>query len=512
MDLDTSSIPFLISIFMFVFMFVFAFVFVFVPVLFRTGKPSTDLPPGPRKLPFIGNLHLLAGSALPHHTLANLANKYGPLMHLKLGQIDAVVVSSPETAEEILKRNDVVFASRPSLLATEINCYGNTDIAFSPYGDYWRQLRKICTLQLLTARRVQSFRPIREGEVSELCNWIALQEGSTINLTEKLITTNLNIMIMAAFGKKSGEVGKLKDIIMEAHELVTVFNIVDVYPSLKFLRLFSGMRKKIEEHHRHLNRITESVIEERRRQGDAAEGGGGGEDEGDFLGVMLKLQGDGSLEIPLTTDNIKAVLLDGAGVESSTTTVDWAMAEMLKNPTILQKAQDEVRGVFDGKNYVDESCFHELNYLKLVIKETLRLHPPGPLLLPRQSREPCAINGYQIPSKTWVLVNAWAIGRDPKHWKDAECFKPERFLEKIVDFKANTFDYIPFGAGRRICPGIGFGIANIEIELATLLYHFDWILPHGMEPQELDMTELSGMSGRRKCSFNVIPIIRRPLL
>ncbi|XP_057801989.1 salviol synthase-like [Salvia miltiorrhiza] len=508
MDFDTPSIPFLISIFMFV-----VFVFVFVSVLSKTGKRSTDLPPGPRKLPFIGNLHLLAGSAPPHHIFANLASKYGPLMHLKLGEIGAVVVSSPETAKEFLRTNDVVFASRPSLLATEINCYGNTDIAFSPYGDYWRQLRKICTLQLLTARRVQSFRPIREGEVSELCKWIALREGSTINLTEKLTTTNLNIMIMAAFGKKSGEAAKLKDIIKEAQEFLNVFNIVDVYPSFKFLRLFSRMRKKIEEHHRHLNRITESVIEERRRRrGDASEGGGGGEDEGDFLGVMLKLQGDGSLEIPLTTDNIKAVLLNGAGVESSTTTVDWAMAEMLKNPTILQKAQDEVRGVFDAKNYVNESCFHELNYLKLVIKETLRLHPPGPLLLPRQSREPCEINGYQIPAKTWVLVNAWAIGRDPKHWEDAECFKPERFLEKLVDFKANTFDYIPFGAGRRICPGIGFGIANIEIELAMLLYHFDWILPHGMEPQELDMTELSAMSGRRKCSFNVIPIIRRPLL
>lgn len=202
---------------------------------------------------------------------------------------------------------------------------------------------------------------------------------------------------------------------------------------------------------------------------------------------------------------------DGAGIESSTSIVDWAMAEMLKNPRIMKKAQDEVRGVFDDENRVSESRFHQLSYIKLVIKETLRLHPPGTFLLPRECRESCEINRYRIPAKTWVLVNAWAIGRDPKYWEEATSFKPERFLEKQVDFSASSLDYIPFGEGRRICPGIGFGIANIEIELAMLLYHFDWILPHGMKAQELDMTEFSGIAGRKKCSLNVVPIIRRPL-
>ncbi|KAL1552068.1 desmethyl-deoxy-podophyllotoxin synthase-like [Salvia divinorum] len=483
----------------------YAFVFVLVLVLFRTSKSNTSLPPAPRKLPIIGNLHLLAHSAPTHQTLANLATEHGPLMHLKLGEVDAVVVSSPENAKQIFKTNDVVFASRPSLLATEINCYGNTDIAFSPYGDYWRQLRKICTLRLLTARRVQSFRPIREAEVSDLCKSVAMRENSTINLTKMVRTTNRNVMIMAAFGRKRGEAAELRDMIEEAHGFFTFFNVVDVFPTLKFLRLFSGMKRKIEEHHRRLDRITGSIIEDRRRR----DGGGG--DDGDFLGVLLNLQCDGSLEIPLTTDNIKAVLLDGVGIESSTTTVDWAMAEMLKNPRVLNKAQDEVRGVFDGQNYVDESRFDELNYLKLIIKESLRLHTPGPLLLPRQSRETCVIGKYQIPAKTWVLINAWAIGRDPEHWEDAETFKPERFLENSVDFNGSALEYIPFGAGRRICPGVGFGIANVELELAMLLYHFDWILPHGKEPQELDMMEGSGLSARRKYSLNVIPVVRRPL-
>ncbi|KAL1537172.1 salviol synthase-like [Salvia divinorum] len=503
MNFDSSLILFLTS----------TSVLVFVFVLFRTNNLKyRNLPPGPWKLPFIGNLHLLSGSAPPHHVLSNLATKHGPLVHLKLGEISAVVVSSADTAEHFLKANDVVFASRPSLLAPEINCYGNTDIAFAPYGDYWRQLRKICSLQLFTAKRVLSFRPIREEEVSELCKSVALNAGSAINLTEKVGATNLNIMVRAAFGKNSGggEVSELNSIIKEAQEFVSCFNIVDVYPSWRLLRVFSGMRRKIMKHHEQLNKILDSIIEERKKAKGNDEDGDG---DRDLLDVLLRLQGDGSLQIPLTTDNIKSLLMDGAGVESSTTATDWAMAEMLKNPRVLKKAQDEVRATFDGKNHVDESLFHELKYLKLVIKETLRLHPPGPLLLPRESREHCVIEKYQIPTKTWVLVNAWAIGRDPEHWEDPESFKPERFLEKPIDFKAsNTFQYIPFGGGRRICPAIGFGIANIEIQMAMLLYHFDWLLPHGIEAGDLDMNESSGLSGKRKCDLSVIPIVKRPLL
>ncbi|KAK6156403.1 hypothetical protein DH2020_010651 [Rehmannia glutinosa] len=203
--------------------------------------------------------------------------------------------------------------------------------------------------------------------------------------------------------------------------------------------------------------------------------------------------------------------LFGAGTETSTVIVDWVMVELLKNPRVLQKAQDEVRNVFDGKHCVDESYIDELNYIKLVIKETLRIHPPTPLI-PRITREHCEINGYDIPAKTWVVVNTWPIGRDPKYWEDAEIFKPERFLEKSVDFKASSFDYIPFGAGRRICPGIAFGLANVELPLAMLLYHFDWILPDGMKPEDLEMTEVFGATARRKHDLYVVPIVRRPLL
>ena len=200
-----------------------------------------------------------------------------------------------------------------------------------------------------------------------------------------------------------------------------------------------------------------------------------------------------------------------AGTETSSTAVEWAMAEMLKNPRVMAKAQAEVRDIFSRKGNADETVVRELKFLKLVIKETLRLHPPVPLLIPRESRESCAINGYEIPVKTRVIINAWAVARDPEHWNDAESFNPERFLDSSIDYQGTNFEYIPFGAGRRMCPGILFGMANIEIALAQLLYYFDWKLPNGARHEELDMTEGFRTSTKRKQDLYLIPITYRPL-
>lgn len=201
------------------------------------------------------------------------------------------------------------------------------------------------------------------------------------------------------------------------------------------------------------------------------------------------------------------------GSETSATTVNWAMAEMLKHPRTLEKAQNEVRQVFDKQGFIDESSLlHELTYLNCVIKETLRLHPPVPLLLPRKSSETRIINGYKIPRNTKVIVNAWAINRDPEHWENPDFFFPERFLDSLVDYRGGYFEYIPFGAGRRICPGINFGLANVQLPLAMLLYHFDWKLPGNMTHDDMDMTEGLGATARRIQDLVVVPVVRRPLL
>ncbi|TKY69141.1 steroid 17alpha-monooxygenase or 17alpha-hydroxyprogesterone aldolase [Spatholobus suberectus] len=180
---------------------------------------------------------------------------------------------------------------------------------------------------------------------------------------------------------------------------------------------------------------------------------------------------------------------------------------MIRDPRVMKKAQVEVREVFKLKGRVDEICNNELKYLKSVVKETLRLHPPAPLLLPRESGQACEIRGYHIPTKSKVIVNAWAIGRDPNYWTE-----PERFIDSSIDYKGSNFEFIPFGAGRRICPGSTFGLVNVELAVAFLLYHFDWKLANGMKSEDLDMTEEFGVSATRKDDLYLIPVTSRPFL
>ena len=198
------------------------------------------------------------------------------------------------------------------------------------------------------------------------------------------------------------------------------------------------------------------------------------------------------------------------GTETSSTTVEWAMSEMIRNPGVMAKAQSEIRNAFRGKNTIEETDIQRLQYLRSVIKETLRLHPPIPMLIPRECREECEIDGYIIPVKTRVLVNAWAIGRDPEYWDDAESFKPERFENSSIDFNGSHFEYLPFGAGRRICPGIAFGLANVELPLALLLYHFDWRLPNGLDSNDLDMTETVVITASRANNLRLLATIYDP--
>ncbi|KAK3026796.1 hypothetical protein RJ639_041454 [Escallonia herrerae] len=483
----------------------FTFLLFFTLVLRKWMKPQAgNLPPGPMKLPIIGNLLQMAsiGSVSPHVGLNDLSKKYGPIMHLQLGEGSAIVVSSPEAAEQVLKKHELVFAQRPNFFANEVAGYGHSGLFFAPNDDSWRQFRKICTMELLGAKQVRSFKSVREEEVEKLVVSIASSSGTSINLSEKILETTNSIISRAAFGNKCRGADDFRESLKDGNECASGFDLPDLFPSLKFLPLFSRTKPILERVKQRMDTCLGNIIVDHRAKRDLH---GDAEGEEDVVDVLLRLQESNDLSYPITTTNIKAILMDifAGGTDTTATTVEWAMAELLKNPKEMAKAQAEVRQILKGKIKIREEDTDKLRVLKLIVRETLRLHPPG-ALMPRESKEECEINGFLIPRKTKAFINLWAIGRDPRHWDNPDCFVPERFEESSVTYMGANFEYLPYGTGRRICPGIAFGIITIELQLATMLYHFNWRLADGIKPEELDMTEAFGFTVKRRHPLNVI--------
>ncbi|MED6114797.1 hypothetical protein PIB30_083892 [Stylosanthes scabra] len=431
-------------------------------------------------------------------------------MHLKLGETSVMVVSSPEVAKEVFKTHDINFAERPKHLGADILTYGSTNIATARYGGYWKQLRRIATMELLSPKRVSSFKSIREEEVTNLITWISANNGSCVNLSEKVASLTSVITARAIFGKKCKDQEEFISLLKKLGNIVErIFVVFSLFPSHMWLHFISGAKREAEKVHKEFDIVIENIIKEKIKR---MKNGGDESETEDLLSILLNIVEDhGAYEYPVTINSAKAIVFDlfGAGIETSSGVIEWAISELVKNPRTMARAQEEVRTVFGVNGYTNESSssLEKLTYLKAVIKETMRLHPPFPLLLPRECRETCEINGYTIAGGTQVIVNAWAIGRDPKHWggeEDAEIFRPERFLESSIDYKGSDAEFIPFGAGRRICPGIYFAVASIESCVAQLLYYFDWKVPEN--GGEIDMAEYFGSTARRKNDLILVPI------
>ncbi|XP_060670733.1 cytochrome P450 71AU50-like [Ziziphus jujuba] len=293
-----------------------------------------------------------------------------------------------------------------------------------------------------------------------------------------------------------------KAVIQEAMQLGAAPNLGDYIPQIAPLDL-QGLTKKMKKVGKAFDDFFEKIIDEHVQCKD--------EDKNkDFVDVMLGFLGSQDSEYRIERPNIKGIMLDMlvASIDTASTTIDWAISELIKNPNTMKTIQKELENKVGMDRTVEESDLESLDYLNMVVKETLRLHPPAPLLVPHASTEDCTINGFHIPKKARVFINAWTIGRDPDAWTDAEKFFPERFVGSNIDVRGRDFQLIPFGSGRRGCPGIQLGLTVVRLVLAQLVHCFDWELPDGMSSVELDMTEEFGLTVPRAKHLLAIPTYR----
>ncbi|XP_024175953.2 cytochrome P450 736A117 [Rosa chinensis] len=513
---ETFSIP--LQPFPFQYIFLAAIFFI---LLHRwSSYRNSSVPPSPPKLPIIGNLHQVG--SLPHRSLQTLSQRHGPVMLLHFGSKPVLVISSAEAASQIFKTHDLIFSDRPKFIFFEKIVYNSKDILSAPYGDYWRQLRSICVLNLLSNKRVHSFHAVRQEEtrlmisnILQSCSVLSSSSSSSspvLNLSNIFMKLSNDVISRTALGRKYSDLredrGKMfMKIVKDMSEFFTRVNIGDYIPWLAWFTRLSGFDAELDDLAKRADAFLNMVIQEHiDKSNSGIDGMNDNEEQKDFVDVLLAVQKENAARVLVDRVGIKAIILDifAAGSETSFTTLEWVMSELMRNPRVMTKLQNEVREVVGKKEDITEDDLVEMNYLKAVIKETFRLHPPLPLLVPRMSNKNVKINGYNITAKTQVMVNAWAIGRDPKSYTNAEQYEPERFLNSAIDYKGNDFELIPFGSGRRGCPGIQFTIALIEIVLANIVHKFNWKLPDGATAEDLDMSESTGITASRKYPLEVV--------
>ncbi|BBN11308.1 protein MpCYP824A1 [Marchantia polymorpha subsp. ruderalis] len=472
-------------------------------------KAASSWPPTPPGYPIFGHLHLLG--AQPHMDMFKLGQKYGPLFHLRMGCTDALVVCSAAMAKEVLKIHDRAFASRTNGACVEIFSHNFQDVAGAPYGAHWRSMRKICLLELFTPKRLESFQYMRNEETSSLVQNMLEEShsGNAVTMSLKLTQLTLNVVTRMAMGKSvirwgcgadvAAESKKFRDIIQEIFVLSGIVNnLGDYFPSLRRFDL-QGYEKRMRAAVRRFDDVAYQMIDEHRKEKrELAQ-------STDLLDVLLSLPAgeDGKL----SDVKVVAVMLDilTAGVDTSSSTIEWALTELIKESEKMKRVQEEIESVVGTERKVEESDLPNFPYLYAIVKETLRLHPPAPLLLPHESIEACKLQGYNIPAKTRLYVNVFAIGRDPTVWDRALDFLPERFLESQIDCRGQNFELLPFGSGRRICPGMSLGLSMVQLTLSRLLHSFDFELPAWQKREDIDMNETFGLTCYKTEPLQLVP-------
>ncbi|KAJ6795378.1 isoflavone 3'-hydroxylase [Iris pallida] len=455
---------------------------------------NQNLPPSPPSLPFIGHLHHFSKPL--HRALATLSARHGPILYLRFGSRPTLLISSLPLAEECFTTNDVAFANRVHFPSIQTLTYNYTTLSDANYGPHWRNMRRIATVEVLSAQRLETFSQVRSGEVVEMIRRLFQESTKTegaytkVELKPRLFQFALNnIMRMIAGDKLRGK--SSEEFLKKVEDVVSIAgasNVGDFLPLLGWVDT-QGAKKKVMRVHKYMDRFLQGLIDELRHESDNEE-----TREKTMIRVLLLLQ---KSDPNYYTDQIiKSQIMDlswplqamlVAGADTSLNTMEWAMSLLLNNPDKLKKAKAELDAQIGNGRLIQESDLPNLQYLHCVITETLRHYPAGPLLVPHESQEECVVGGYNIPRGTMLLVNAYAIHRDAKTWEEPEKFVPERFEES----KGEGRKMLPFGMGRRRCPGEGLATRMVGLGLGTMIQCFDW---KRIGEEEVDMSEGSGLT------------------
>ncbi|XP_061344579.1 cytochrome P450 CYP82D47-like [Gastrolobium bilobum] len=494
------------------------FLFVLYWLMRRHGSHTcgdTKAPPeADGAWPLIGHIHLLGGSQPPHVTLGSMADKYGPVFNMRLGSHNHLIVSSWEMAKQCFTVNDKAFASRPKSVAFEVLGYNFSMLGFSPYGSYWRQVRKIATLEVLTNHRIEMLKHVMESEVKSAIKesysfWVKMNKSGS----EKAVTEmkkwfgdiTLNVLFRMVVGKRLFGMGcdgdsevneRIRKALKDLFHLSGSFIVSDALPYLRWLDL-DGKEKEMKRTAKEVDGFAQVWLEEHKRNRKGNH---------DFMDVLLSIVDEDKEFDGLDSDTIvksTCLTLILAGTDTTTGTLTWSLSLLLNNREVLNKAKHELDTQIGREKIALESDLNKLEYLQAIIKETLRLYPAAPLNAPHESMEDCIVGGYHVPTGTRLLTNISRLQRDPLVYDDPSEFRPERFLttHKGVDFKGQNFELIPFGAGRRMCPGLSFGLQLMQLTLATLLHGFDI---ETLDGGPVDMLEQTGLTNIKASPLQVI--------
>ncbi|KAK9163761.1 hypothetical protein Syun_004663 [Stephania yunnanensis] len=473
--------------------------FLLLSKLFLHRKPY---PSNPLSLPIIGHLHLIIKKPL-HRTLANLAKRYGPVMFLRYGSRRVLVASSASTIQQCLTTNDIAFGNRPHLVVGEYLGYNFTSLVWSRFGDHWRSLRRILTVEIFSGTRLQMYSSLRVEEVHSLIKQVLLKANcdydkfTRVEFKMMFFELMLNIMMRTISGKRYcgedvdelDEAKRFRRMVSETCYLMGTSNLGDFFPWLRWFD-FQGLERRVVETHRERDSFMQSLIDEHRERGNefCAFSTKEGEKKKTLISVLLELQEeDPQFFVDDIIKGITSNLLT-AGTDTSSATMEWALSLLLNHPTVLKKAQDEIDAQVGQQRLLSESDLANLPYLHSIVNETLRLYPTGPIVT-HESAQDCFVEGFRVPAGTMLQMNLWALHRDPKVWDEPNEFRPERF--EGLEWDNLGFKLIPFGSGRRRCPGEGLAMRMIGLTVGLLVQCFDW---EREEEEMVDMSEGVGLT------------------